>query len=448
MDKSMSTNSRVPAPLNEIHNTIAGKEIDCLSLLEEETLLIQFVNSPSLLISFHPHFFRCHYSERKALKQSAFTREITKKTTGFTVFAFRQAGPALLLILKKEQEEITLVAEFSLKRKNLLLLEGDEISLAMRGSPKGIYRPPARALATFEESSPSSELDKTFQFLEEKEKLLQKAESDLSALKKMAENLEASKKRCLEWVKKEREAVLLKAHIYQVVKGQKTIDVKDWETGETVTIALTGRSHEESLKKAFQSAKRLKRGLEEIDSKNRAIASLMEKKKELVQAISSASSLKELSPFKRLHKKVSPKENRFREPREKLPYREYLSQGGVSILVGKSKQDNDLLTFKVASPNDLWLHANDFAGSHVVIRSKKNEEPDPKTLEEAAHLAIEFSQAKGERAADVLVTRQKNLRRIKGKPGQVMVREKKVIRIVFEKKILDAVLKRKPIPPL
>ncbi|CRX37476.1 NFACT RNA binding domain-containing protein [Estrella lausannensis] len=440
----MTANYRVPAPLDEIRNAITGKEINFLNLLTEETLLIHFIHSTALLLSFHPRFFRCHLSERQTQKQNAFSKEMTEMTRGFSVLDVKQEGPALLFSLKKEQEELTLVAEFSLKRKNLLLLQGETIKLSMRSSTKGSYKPPSWILPTFDENPLSKELDKTFQFLEEKEALLEHAKMRMLALKKIEANLEASRKRCLDWQMKEKEALLLKAHIYQVVKGQKAIDVTDWETGRTITISLMGRDREESLKKAFQSAKRLKHGLEELESKSLVIALSIKETKELIEAISDASSLRELSSFKSLYKNIGKEAGRSRAPREKLPYREYLSQGGLHILVGKSRQDNDQLTFKVASPHDFWLHASDFAGSHVVIRTKKQEELDAKTIEEAAHLAIEFSQAKGKSAADVVVTRQKHLRRIKGKPGQVMIREKKVIRIVFDKRVLDAVLKRKP----
>lgn len=440
----MALNYRVPAPLNEIRNTIIGKEIEVISLLSDEAFLIAFVHFQSLLISFHPQFARCHTSERKTDKQNVFTKEMTERVRGLSVAALEVKGPAIILTLKGKEKEFALVAEFSLKRKNLLLLQEDEIVLAWRGSPTLPYRPPVQALAPFEEASSSQGLDRKFHLLEEKKFICNQVLNELKALQKIEANLKASEERCRGWKEKEREALLLKTNIYKVASGQKTLDVEDWETGKTVTVSLTGRDREESLKKAFQSAKRLKRGLEEIKEKRAAISLLIQKKQELLIAIQGTRSLKELSLFKNRLTKISRQERGKGKPKEKLPYREYLSQGGMLILVGKSRQENDLLTFKVASANDLWLHAHDFAGSHVVIRAKKNEEPDAKTLEEAAHLAIEFSQAKGERSADVLVTRQKNLRRIKGKPGQVMVREKKVIRIAFDKKTLDAVMKRKP----
>jgi predicted ribosome quality control (RQC) complex YloA/Tae2 family protein len=100
--------------------------------------------------------------------------------------------------------------------------------------------------------------------------------------------------------------------------------------------------------------------------------------------------------------------------------RRYLSSDGFEILVGRTAQDNDLLTFKVAKPNDLWLHAADYGGSHVVVRnSTKKPIPHP-TLIEAAQLAAYFSKAKKDPKVDVHYTERKFVSKVKGgKPGLV-----------------------------
>jgi predicted ribosome quality control (RQC) complex YloA/Tae2 family protein len=54
--------------------------------------------------------------------------------------------------------------------------------------------------------------------------------------------------------------------------------------------------------------------------------------------------------------------------------RNFVSSEGFEILVGKGAKDNDHLTFRVAKSNDLWLHAADYPGSHVVVRSQNRQE--------------------------------------------------------------------------
>jgi predicted ribosome quality control (RQC) complex YloA/Tae2 family protein len=100
--------------------------------------------------------------------------------------------------------------------------------------------------------------------------------------------------------------------------------------------------------------------------------------------------------------------------------RRYLSSDGFEILVGRTARDNDHLTFKVARPNDLWLHAADYGGSHVVVRNSTRKEVPQRTLIEAAQLAAHFSQARKDPKVDVHYTERKFLMKSKGAaPGLV-----------------------------
>lgn len=90
------------------------------------------------------------------------------------------------------------------------------------------------------------------------------------------------------------------------------------------------------------------------------------------------------------------------------------------MLVGRAARDNDNLTFKVAKPSDLWLHAADYSGSHVVVRNPTRKEIPHRTLIEAAQLAAYFSQANKDPKVDVHYTQRKFLSKPKGAaPGLV-----------------------------
>jgi predicted ribosome quality control (RQC) complex YloA/Tae2 family protein len=100
--------------------------------------------------------------------------------------------------------------------------------------------------------------------------------------------------------------------------------------------------------------------------------------------------------------------------------RRYLSSEGFEILVGRGAKDNDNLTFKIARPNDLWLHAADYPGSHVVVRNPTRQEIPHRTVIEAAQLAAHFSQANKDPKVDVHYTQRKFLAKPKGAaPGLV-----------------------------
>jgi predicted ribosome quality control (RQC) complex YloA/Tae2 family protein len=101
--------------------------------------------------------------------------------------------------------------------------------------------------------------------------------------------------------------------------------------------------------------------------------------------------------------------------------RRYRSSDGYEILVGRAAKDNDQLTFKVARAHDLWLHAADYPGSHVIVRNPARGEDVPhRTIIEAAQLAAYFSQAKRDAKVSVHYTPRKFLSKPKGAaPGLV-----------------------------
>jgi predicted ribosome quality control (RQC) complex YloA/Tae2 family protein len=110
-----------------------------------------------------------------------------------------------------------------------------------------------------------------------------------------------------------------------------------------------------------------------------------------------------------------------KKPPEKIPgARRYLSSDGYEILVGRAARDNDHLTFRVARPHDLWLHAGDYPGSHVIVRNSSRKEFPPRTVIEAAQLAAKFSQASNDAKVVVHYTQRKFLSKPKGAaPGLV-----------------------------
>ncbi|MGV3586312.1 MAG: NFACT RNA binding domain-containing protein [Adhaeribacter sp.] len=102
--------------------------------------------------------------------------------------------------------------------------------------------------------------------------------------------------------------------------------------------------------------------------------------------------------------------------------------GGFKILVGKNAKNNDLLTQKHSYKEDLWLHAKDVAGSHVVIKYQSGKTfPEP-VIEKAAQLAAWYSKRKNDSLCPVLYTPKKFVRKPKGaEPGEVFVEREKVI---------------------
>ncbi|WP_040293465.1 NFACT family protein [Acetonema longum] len=93
---------------------------------------------------------------------------------------------------------------------------------------------------------------------------------------------------------------------------------------------------------------------------------------------------------------------------------------GTIILIGRNNRQNDLLTFKIAQPHDLWFHTKDIPGSHVVLRTDSND-PSPQTVLLASRLAAYFSKARYSANVPVDHTRKRYVKKPNGaKPGFVI----------------------------
>ena len=98
----------------------------------------------------------------------------------------------------------------------------------------------------------------------------------------------------------------------------------------------------------------------------------------------------------------------------------FVSDEGFEILVGRSNVQNDELTTKLARRTDYWLHTQKVHGSHVIIRCD-GLEPPPRTLEQAASLAVYYSQGRGGGKIPVDYTMIRFVRKPSGAlPGKVI----------------------------
>jgi predicted ribosome quality control (RQC) complex YloA/Tae2 family protein len=101
--------------------------------------------------------------------------------------------------------------------------------------------------------------------------------------------------------------------------------------------------------------------------------------------------------------------------------------GDYVALVGRNAKQNDEVTFKLGSPDDLWLHARGVPGSHVILKTGGRTPPTP-VLDQAAALAGYYSQARGNTDAAIDVTERRQVRRISGaRPGLVTYRNERTL---------------------
>ncbi|MCK5104264.1 MAG: DUF814 domain-containing protein, partial [Cyclobacteriaceae bacterium] len=130
----------------------------------------------------------------------------------------------------------------------------------------------------------------------------------------------------------------------------------------------------------------------------------------------------QISELKHLTKKTKTKPKQAERPYQIVNFMDY------EILIGKNAVKNEKLTFQIAGKEDLFLHAKDTPGSHVVIKRKSNQNFPKKVIEKAASFAAFYSKNKSETLCRVLYTPKKYVRKAKGAPaGTVIVEREKVI---------------------
>ena len=131
-----------------------------------------------------------------------------------------------------------------------------------------------------------------------------------------------------------------------------------------------------------------------------------------------------------------------KSPKEVPQPRIYRSSQGKRIFVGKNNAQNDWLSLRKGKPNDLWLHVKQIPGSHVLVPLDEGEEfPDDTTLEEAAALAIYYSQARGSSQVAVDYTHVKQLKKPNAaKPGMVIYDQNWTLYLTPKPEILERLL--------
>jgi predicted ribosome quality control (RQC) complex YloA/Tae2 family protein len=253
--------------------------------------------------------------------------------------------------------------------------------------------------------------------------------SRLDRINSSLEHVDAEEERCRghDELRVMAEALLINAG--QIAPGSGSVLLPDpYDTGLELTIPLDrNKSPQVNANDMFASARRMKRGLEEILSRR---SKLELELKEVRQVMESLEDRGDTGPARELLEMSAAqvmKRGKASQEAYRGPGRRH-SVDGFTILVGKSSTDNEKVTFKAAGPNDLWLHARDYPGSHVVIITEKKHVPDT-VLYAAASLAAKGSGAKNDTAPEIMVTERKWVRKLKGgKPGKVTVERFKTIR--------------------
>lgn len=234
---------------------------------------------------------------------------------------------------------------------------------------------------------------------------------------------------------------LLYANLAAARRTPDGVEVVDYYAEDQPTIVIPLASAEEDLaaaaQRCFRRYQRAQRTLTANADRRAALEAELAAAVRLEQAAATAvgeaaaawlEEARARTPFDLQPREASPTGGATREPNDWAGLRRYRGPDGYEIVVGRTARDNDRLTFELARPHDLWLHAADYPGAHVLVRNPQRKTVPPQVVSAAAELAAYFSQAKRAAWVEVRVAERRHIvRPRRGAPGQVLVRESRTV---------------------
>jgi predicted ribosome quality control (RQC) complex YloA/Tae2 family protein len=231
---------------------------------------------------------------------------------------------------------------------------------------------------------------------------------------------------------------LLLAQSSRIAKGAVRALLDDWEEGGQIEIVLDpSRSAKSHAEDCFAKARRLQRGEPFMRRRLDETERLLERAETVRAAIEAAhetaalgEAVREAERFGIRPGETGPNRAARAERASRKPFTRYRGVRERAILVGRGGADNDALTTRHARPHDLWLHAKNIAGAHVIVPLEKGTTCPPDLLVDAATLAGHFSDARGEGVVEVSYVERRYVRKPRGSaPGAVTFDHEKVIAV-------------------
>ena len=224
---------------------------------------------------------------------------------------------------------------------------------------------------------------------------------------------------------------LLSASLYQVERGMKEIELPNYYAEDLaplrieLDVKLSPAANAQRYFKLYQKARSARRLAADQKAKTEEELNYLEGQLENLAKCGEEAELFEIRQELEKEGYVKPSHNR-REMKNLPPSRplKLNASDGTVILVGKNNMQNDKLTFS-AQPNEVWLHAKDMPGSHVII---VGENPTEKTIGEAASLAAYYSKGREGSRVPVDYTLRRYVKKPSGaKPGFVIYTHQKTL---------------------
>lgn len=237
---------------------------------------------------------------------------------------------------------------------------------------------------------------------------------------------------------------LITANIYCIPKNSKQVSLMNYYSvnNEYIDIPLDENLlPQENAQRYFKKYAKAKTAFAFTKEQLKETYNELEYLESVLHNLESSKSLKEIEEIREELSDegyVSSKKRKHGKKGQKTssPYT-YKSSDGLYIHVGKNNIQNDVLTLKLSSSNDIWLHTKNIPGSHVIIKKDIEDIPD-NTLLEAALLAAYHSKARYSSHVEVDYTQVRNVKKPNGaKPGMVIYNNYKTIIVTPDENMVN-----------
>ncbi|HEX8545711.1 MAG TPA: NFACT RNA binding domain-containing protein [Cytophagaceae bacterium] len=228
----------------------------------------------------------------------------------------------------------------------------------------------------------------------------------------------------------EKVADIIMANLHQIPPGKKEVTLFNFYTNDDITIKL-----KENLSPQRNAETLYKKGKNRHVQYQQLEAALASKDRQIEEFKGDLQALNDVNFYKDAELLLKKYVNKSVVKEDEESHFKVFVHENFKILVGRNAQNNDDLTQKFAHKNDLWLHAKDVQGSHVVIQHQPGKNFPKPVIEKAAALAAYYSKRKNESFCPVMYTQKKYVRKIKGAPkGAVKVEKETVIMVTPSEK--------------
>lgn len=235
-------------------------------------------------------------------------------------------------------------------------------------------------------------------------------------------------------------ADLLMANLHQWQPGMQNIILPDFETEKPILIALLpDKNAVQNAQKLYKQHQKLKRARGAVEPLLFAVQTEIDYLEQVEAAISQIDNYQNPEDLQALEeirdelidqKYLEDLEYRSRNSNDTpgTNFHRYRSPSGFEILIGRNNVQNDQLTFRVAGDYDLWFHAQEIPGSHVLLRLEPGTIAEEADLQFTANLAAYFSRGRQSDQVPVVYTQPKHVYKPKGtKPGLVVYKHETII---------------------